>query len=73
VIDLLAFLLALAICSLGAHLVGLFRMVSRRRPGAAERVHRDLVLADLRIDSEFQRARRAMNEAAGQDWRNLAG
>ena len=33
----------------------------------------DLLAADRRVAGEFHRARHAMNDAAGQSWRNLAG
>lgn len=33
----------------------------------------DLLIADHRIHHEFHQARRAMNDAAGQSWRNLTG
>lgn len=33
---------------------------------------RRLVAADQRLFREFENARRAMNDAAGQSWRNLA-
>ncbi|OUZ08151.1 hypothetical protein BHE97_14555 [Aeromicrobium sp. PE09-221] len=39
----------------------------------ADQLRRDLRVADLRVQSDFHRARRAMNDAAGQSWRNLAG
>lgn len=70
-IELLVFLALLALCSLVAHTLELFRIRPRR--SAADKVRSELFVADQRIGSEFQRARRAMNEAAGQDWRNLAG
>lgn len=37
-----------------------------------ERVHREQARAEADIDAEHQAARRAMNDAAGQSWRNLA-
>ncbi|OBK19138.1 hypothetical protein [Mycobacterium sp. 1245852.3] len=33
----------------------------------------ELTIADHRINHDFHHARRAMNDAAGQSWRNLAG
>lgn len=33
----------------------------------------ELLIADHRISHDFHQARRAMNDAAGQSWRNLAG
>lgn len=60
----------IAFCGLAAyvHLIG-------REPNAAavDRLKTDLLLADHRIDREFHRARRAMNDATGQSWRNLTG
>ena len=38
-----------------------------------ESIHAELLLADQRVDYEYHHARRAMNDAAGQSWRNLAG
>lgn len=37
-----------------------------------ERVQRERASAEANIDAEHQAARRAMNDAAGQSWRNLA-
>ena len=37
-----------------------------------ERVRAELKKADRRVDVEHRNARRAMNDAAGQSWRNLA-
>lgn len=71
--DVLVFLLVLVVCSLAATGSRLYRAVCRQRRSKADRLREDLLVADLRIDSEFQRARRAMNDAANQSWRNLAG
>ncbi|WP_454163011.1 hypothetical protein [Gordonia iterans] len=68
-IDLFVFLIVLAVCSLVAHVTGLFR--ARPRQSAADKVRTELFVADQRISSEYHRARSAMNKAAGQDWRNL--
>lgn len=38
----------------------------------AEKVRAELRAAELAIDSQFRQARREMNDAAGQSWRNLA-
>lgn len=45
----------------------------RRRRSAELRLRRELLQADQRIAREFGQARRSMNDAAGQSWRNLAG
>lgn len=49
------------------------RIYAVRRAAVADKVRRDLLAADQRVASEHLRARRAMNDAAGQSWRNLAG
>jgi hypothetical protein len=38
-----------------------------------ESIRTELLVADQRIDAEYRQARHAMNAAAGQSWRNLAG
>lgn len=43
-----------------------------RQQASPARVRRELSSADQQINSEFRRTRRAMNDAAGQSWRNLA-
>ena len=45
------------------------RRQARQRRQLIDRVR----IADARLSAEQQRAKRLMNEAAGQDWRNLAG
>lgn len=72
-IELFVFLGILAICSLVARIAGMLRFVGRKRRSPNGRLRQDLFIADQRIGSEFQRARRDMNDAAGQSWRNLAG
>lgn len=37
-----------------------------------EQVRREQARAEAHIDAEHQAARRAMNDAAGQSWRDLA-
>lgn len=69
-IGLLVFLMLLVVCSLVAHALGLFRVRPRR---SADTIRSDLFVADQKVAAEHLRARRAMNEAAGQSWRNLAG
>lgn len=63
----------LLIGGLGAAGVAAHRDRARAEQRKADEIRRDLHVADLRVQSEFQRARRAMNDAAGQSWRNLAG
>lgn len=62
----------MAECLLVARLVSASRM-ARTRSSRRETVRTELRTADRRVETEFQRARRAMNDAAGQSWRNLAG
>ena len=63
----------LLIGGLGAAGVAARRERSRAEQRKAAQLRRDLHMADLRVQSEFHRARREMNDAAGQSWRNLAG
>lgn len=46
---------------------------NRAEQRKAAQLRRGLHVADLHVQSDFRRARRAMNDAAGQSWRNLAG
>lgn len=46
---------------------------SRAQQRRETELRRNLHVADLQVQSDFHRARRAMNDAAGQSWRNLAG
>ncbi len=64
---LLIFLAILAL--LGVALLGLCYLVC---DDSQERVRREQARAEADIDAEHQAARRAMNDAAGQSWRNLA-
>lgn len=43
------------------------------RRSVTDAVRAELLSADQRVDTEYHQARRAMNDAAGQSWRNLAG
>ncbi len=61
----------IALSGLGASAIAARRDRLRRRQQTEARLRQDLHLADLRVQSEFRQARRAMNEAAGQSWRNL--
>ena len=63
----------LLISGVGAGAVTIRRKRDRAEQRKAAQLRRDLRLADLRVQSEFHRARRAMNDASGQSWRNLAG
>lgn len=63
----------LLIGGLGAAGVAARRKRARAEQCKAVQLRRDLHLADLRVQSEFHRTRRAMNDVAGQSWRNLAG
>ncbi|GAC50993.1 hypothetical protein [Gordonia aichiensis] len=54
---------------------GLIGGASRDRPGVPVRrdqeLHRRVRSADAEVHAEYRAARRAMNIAAGQSWRNL--
>lgn len=63
----------LLISGLGAGAIAIREERIRASRRKATRLRRNLHVADLRVQSEFHQARRAMNEAAGQSWRNLAG
>lgn len=63
----------LLVSGLGAGLVAIRCERARADRRRAIQLRRDLHLADLRVQSKFHQARRAMNDAAGQSWRNLAG
>lgn len=63
----------LLLSGLGAAGVAARRERSRTGQRKAADLRRDLHVADLHVQSDFRRARRAMNDAAGQSWRNLAG
>lgn len=63
----------LLVIGLGAGVVAIRRECARVDRRKTIQLRRDLHVADLRVQSEFHQARRAMNDAAGQSWRNLAG
>lgn len=69
-IELAIILGFVAFCSLAAY-VHLLDSNSANRSLAELKT--ELVIADHRINHDFHQARRAMNDAAGQSWRNLAG
>lgn len=45
--------------------------VDAREQRRTDRLKRQVRAADRQVDAEYQRARRAMNDAAEQPWRNL--
>lgn len=45
----------------------------KRRQAVERRLRRELLAAEQRIARAHGQARRDMNDAAGQSWRNLAG
>lgn len=61
----------LAVASIGTAIAN--HRHSHVRREAAEQVCRELMAADRRLAVGYQGARRAMIDAAGQSWRNLAG
>lgn len=71
--EVLGVLLVLSAGILGAGLVRIFWWTGRGRSSRSRRQRDELQLANLQVDGEFRRARLAMNDAAGQSWRNLAG
>lgn len=74
-VGLLLFMAALAASAFfGDALLGLLENWNRSQAAATEEEIRQQVAAsELRVDAEFTKARAAMNDAAGQSWRNLAG
>lgn len=68
---ILAVVAITAICYVVARLAG---PIHRNHTEQAEAELRGrLHEADAQVSAEHRRARRAMNDAAGQSWRNLAG
>jgi hypothetical protein len=65
--EVLLILASIVFCSLAAW-VHQIDTNSRRASS-----HVDLFIADQQVAREFHQACRAMNDAAGQSWRNLAG
>lgn len=55
-----------------ACLITMVYWASGESPDQQQRLVDELHRADQVIESEFRRARRAMNDAAQQSWRNLA-
>jgi hypothetical protein len=68
--ELLLILAFILFCSLA---VWVNQIDTNSRCTPSESVRTELLIADQRIASEFHRACHAMNDAAGQSWRNLAG
>lgn len=54
-----------------ALIVGLVGRAGER--SRRDRLRRELIEADRKVAREHGTAKRAMNDAAGQSWRNLAG
>ncbi|PPF38745.1 hypothetical protein [Rathayibacter sp. AY1A3] len=65
-----SFLLMLALLALVAVLI--FGLLLIADDCSQEQVHRAQVRTEVDIDTDYEAARRAMNDAAGQSWRNLA-
>ena len=63
----------MALGGLGAAAFAAHRDRLRAQRRSEDLLRQQLHVADQRVQSEFHRARRAMNDAAGQSWRNLAG
>ena len=66
-------LVFLVLILVGSFIASIVRRIYATRRATADKVRRDLLVADQKVASEHLRARRAMNKAAGQSWRNLAG
>ncbi|MDV6310740.1 hypothetical protein R3Q15_02295 [Gordonia amicalis] len=65
------FAVALAIGLLCVIISGLLSTGPAPTTSGTEQLQRTLRDADQKVEDEFRLARRAMNEAAGQSWRNL--
>lgn len=68
-IGLVLLLLLLGVLSVGGYVLWFVTENERRK--AELRVRQQA--AERAVDREASRAKRAMNDAAGQSWRNLAG
>lgn len=66
-------IVVLLVAGLGIVALIVRRGHSRSQDTAEIQLRGTLHQADLRIQCEHQQARRAMNDAAGQSWRNLTG
>lgn len=60
-------------CLVGLLTVAGFVIRAIIRAEAAEQIRREALAADREVQAEFRVAKRSMNDAAGQSWRNLAG
>lgn len=69
------FVTALAISAfLGEALLGYLESRNRHQSPVTEAdILQQVAASELQVDAEFTKARAAMNDAAGQSWRNLAG
>jgi hypothetical protein len=68
-----AAILAVGILGGSAAAVIVFALVALAiGPATAERISRERAMAERSVDSDHRAARRAMNEASGRSWRNLA-
>lgn len=65
--------IGLSLMALGVVATGALAARRQRHRDAEEKLRRELLRTDRRLTSEYHRARREMNDAAGQSWRNLAG
>lgn len=65
------FAVALVIGLLCVILSGLLSIGPAPTTSGAEQLQRSFRDADQKVEDELRLARRAMNEAAGQSWRNL--
>lgn len=68
--ELLFIALFLLWCSAAVCVFSAGHDVGKQSP---ESIRAELLIADQRLNAEYRHARRAMNDAAGQSWRNLAG
>lgn len=70
VVELLVLVVFLLWC---AAAVCVFSSGSSRAQRSPDSIRAELLIANQRLDAEYRQARRAMNDAAGQSWRNLTG
>lgn len=70
VVELLVLVVFLLWCAAAVCVFNCEQHVHGQSP---ESIRTELLIADQRLDAEYRQARRAMNDAAGQSWRNLTG
>lgn len=70
VVELLVLIAFLLWCAAAVCVANSGTSPAQRSP---ESIRAELRLADQRLDAEYRQARRAMNDAVGQSWRNLTG